>query len=277
MFHCGRIVYTNDLPVYAAFDEGVLEFPGTLHADVPSQLNTMLVDGRLALSPISAFAYAKHADDLVLLPSLCIGAKREVLSVLLVSQVPPALLDGTTIAVTGESASGTNLLKILLQRRYGVHARFVVEDDPLSGALRGELPALLIGERAIDARFQVPAKHLYDLGALWHEWTGEPSVLAVWAARRDAFERERESVERCMEALRKAFAWGCAHRRHVFRLAQRIRPRPAGFYEDYYEKLNFILDNDARRGLQRYFTELRAVGVIEKIPALEPEVSGVSG
>src|SRR5579864_585028 len=125
MLSCGRIKYTNDLPIYAAFDEGVIEYPGKLHADVPSRLNEMMHDGLLDVGPISAFAYAQDADRYVLLPDLCIGARDEVISVVLVSSVPPALLDGAEIAVTPESATGRNLLRVLLERRYGVQARFV--------------------------------------------------------------------------------------------------------------------------------------------------------
>src|SRR5579862_821534 len=122
---CGRIRYTNDLPIYAAFDAGAIEYPGTLHADVPSRLNAMLLSGELDLSPVSAFAWAANADELVLLPDLCIGARDEVVSVVLVSKMPPAQLDGIPIYVTGESASGKNLLRVLLERRYGVHAEYV--------------------------------------------------------------------------------------------------------------------------------------------------------
>lgn len=254
-----------------------MTFPGTLHADVPARLNAMLVEGNLALSPISAFAYAQHAQDLVLLPGLCIGAKREVLSVLLISGVPPALLDGATIAVTRESASGVQLLRILLERKYKVRATFVYDDDPLTAALLTKIPALLIGERAIDARYQVPARQVYDLATLWREWTGEASVFAVWAARRDAFERYRERVELCMRRLHEAYAWSLEHPEQVISAARTMRARPAGFYEQYYEKLNFVFDDDARRGLQRYFSELRAIGAISDIPACEPEASVVSG
>ena len=67
---CGRIRYTNDLPIYAAFDEGAVHYPGVLHSDVPANLNAMLLAGELDLSPISAYAYAKYAEDLVLLPDL---------------------------------------------------------------------------------------------------------------------------------------------------------------------------------------------------------------
>ena len=63
---CGRIKYTNDLPIYAAFDAGVIEYPGTLHADVPARLNAMLLHDELDLSPISAFTWAENWARLVL-------------------------------------------------------------------------------------------------------------------------------------------------------------------------------------------------------------------
>ena len=168
MLNCGRIKYTNDLPVYAAFDEGVLAYPGALHADVPAKLNAMMLDGRLDLSPISAFAYAKDFERYVLLPDLCIGARDEVISVVLVSSVPPALLDGAEVAVSSESATGRNLLRVLLERRYGVHARFVERDDAAAAARDGQA-ALLIGDAAIDAQLTLPVEQVYDLGSLWHD------------------------------------------------------------------------------------------------------------
>src|SRR6185437_10682085 len=122
MLRCGRIKYTNDLPIYAAFDAGAIEYPGTLHADVPARLNAMLLGGDLDVSPISAFAWAAHPDELVLLPDLCIGARDEVVSVILVSPVSPAALGEATVYVTQESASGRNLLRVLLERRFGVRA-----------------------------------------------------------------------------------------------------------------------------------------------------------
>lgn len=272
---CGRIRYTNDLPVYAAFDAQAIEYPGTLHSDVPAALNAMLLGGELDLSPISAFAYAKNADELVLLPDLCIGARREVISVVLVSRTPPALLDGATIALTPESASGANLLRVLLERRYGVKAALVPTDSPLDAARAGE-PALLIGDTAIDAILELPAQDVYDLGTLWHDWTGEQTVFAVWAARRDAYERDPQGVRACMHALTDSYTWSRAHFAEVVARAQSAVPRPAGFYENYYAKLNFMFHSAAQSGLAAYCRELAAIGAIPRVPSITPEVLGVS-
>ena len=271
---CGRIIYTNDLPIYTAFDVDAIGYPGSLHADVPAKLNAMLVAGELDLSPISAFAWAQHADDLVLLPDLCIGARDEVVSVVLVSQVPPALLDGVPITLSSESASGRNLLRVVLERRYGVQPQYLDSDQPLAVAAAGK-PALLIGDSAIDALERFPREETYDLGRLWHEWTSQQTVFAVWAARRDAYERDPEAVRECMHALTDSYTWSRSHMDAVIDAAQRVKPRAQGFYESYYGKLNFTFHSAAQSGLSAFCRELFAIGAIAAVPHALPEAIGV--
>jgi chorismate dehydratase len=271
---CGRIIYTNDLPIYTAFDVDAIGYPGSLHADVPAKLNAMLIGGELDLSPISAFAWAQHAEELVLLPDLCIGARDEVVSVVLVSPTPPALLDGVPIALTSESASGRNLLRVVLERRYGVQPRYLDSDHPLDVAAQGK-PALLIGDSAIDALERLPRDQVYDLGTLWHEWTGQQTVFAVWAARRDAYERDPEAIRECMHALTDSYTWSRSHVDAVIAAAQRVKPRAPGFYEAYYGKLNFTFHSAAQSGLGAFCRELFAIGAIAAVPHALPEAIGV--
>lgn len=275
MLLSSRMRYVNDLPIYAAFDEGVIDYPGRLIADVPARLNAMMREGELDMGPVSAFEYALDADRYVLLPDLCIGARDEIVSVLLISNLPPAVLDGAKIATTKESASGRNLLGVLLERRYGVKAQFVEVDDPLAHARAGE-PAMVIGDAAIDAAFEFSSQQVYDLGSLWRDWTGEQSVTAVWVARREVFERRLDDVRACLHALTDAYSWGCANRGRVIAIAQSLKPRPPGFYEIYYGKLNFTFHSAAQRGLAAYCRELHAIGAIPKIPPFVPEVIGVA-
>ena len=129
--------------------------------------------------------------------------------------------------MTAESASGRNLLRVLLERRYGVRAVSSKPTIRSAAALRGE-PTLLIGDRAIDARRALAAKHVYDLGRLWHEWTGLDMVYAVWAVRRDVF-ADAPGAGRAAPAmrLREARAWGMrerATRGRAARSALRARP-----------------------------------------------------
>ena len=275
MLRSGRIIYTNDLPIYTAFDEGAVRYPGPLVADVPANLNTMLLDGRLDLSPISAFHWAKYATSLALLPELCIGARSDVWSVVCVSRVPLNELDGATVAVTRESATGRNLLRVLLERNFGVRATFVESDDPFTLAANGQ-PALLIGDRAIDARQTFTPAHVHDLGSYWHAWTGLDMVFAVWSVRRDVLARHPSEVRAAMDALVASQRWGAAHMDRVVASAQTTRKRPAGFYAAYYETLNFSFDARARAGLARYVEEVHALGAIPDLVSVEPEVALVS-
>jgi chorismate dehydratase len=275
MLRSSRMRYVNDLPIYAAVDAGVVQYPGTLVADVPAKLNAMMRDGQLDMGPVSAFEYAADADRYVLLPDLCIGAREEIVSVLLLSKTPPALLNGAKIATTKESASGRNLLRILLERRYGVRAEFIEVENPLEHARSGE-PTMVIGDSAIDAAFEFPSEQVYDLGSLWRDWTGEQSITAVWVARREIFETRLDEVRACLHALTDAYSWGRANRESVIALAQSMKPRPPGFYEIYYGKLNFTFHSAAQRGLAAYCRELHAIGAIESIPPFVPEVIGVA-
>jgi chorismate dehydratase len=271
----GRIIYTNDIPIYAAFDEGAVSFPGSLREAVPAQLNAMLLDGRLDVSPVSAFAYLANADRLALLGRLCIGSRRDVWSVVLVSAESPDALGGAEIAVTNESASGRNLLRVLLERRYGVKARFVEVDDPLAHAVAGK-PAFLIGDRAIDAQLAFAPRMVHDLGSLWHAWTGLDMVYAVWAVRREVVRANPEGVRAALESLVTARAWGYANPEPVIGAAQAHVSRPAGFYAAYFATLNFELDDRALLGLGRFADELAAIGAIGARPSVTPEVDLVA-
>ncbi len=78
-----------------------------------------------------------------------------------------------------------------------------------------------------------------------------------------------------MHALTDAYTWSRSHMEYVVAQAQRAQPRPAGFYETYYGKLNFTFHFAAQRGLEAYCRELRAIGAIERVPSVFPEAIGV--
>ncbi len=224
---CGRIEYLNDLPLYLAFDEGAIIFPGELISGVPSRLNIETIRGNLDMGPISAAHFARHSDELTLIDGPCIGARDYAWSVLLISQQPPHLLDGAEIAVTRESASGRGLLQILLERRYGVRAAFVSTEDPFYAAQMHQ-PAMLIGDKALNARDKFDPAYVYDLSHLWHEWTDADMVFAVWVVRNDVYKRQPKAVDAAIEALAAAQAWGEANMPRVVARAQALSPRTPG-------------------------------------------------
>lgn len=251
----GRIAYTNVAPIETAFDIGACVRPATVTAARPSELNALLLAGELDASPISAAFYVRHTDRFALLGDTCIAARGEVLSVLLASPMPPALLAGASIAVTRDSASGRALVEAVLRGRYGVEATFETVNDPIAAALTGR-PTLLIGDSAIVVRDRLPAADIHDLGSAWFDWTGLPMVFAVWAVRRDVLAAQPTGVAELAASYAAARGWGASHREAVIAAAQAMRPRDRAFYDRYFSTLIYTLDDDARAGLARFATEI---------------------
>jgi chorismate dehydratase len=270
LLRCGRISYTNDLPVYAAFDLGALEFPGTLHPDVPSGLNRALLAGELDISPVSSFFYAQHVDELVLLRGICIGSRREAKSIQCVSRTHPRELGGARIAVTTDSATGRALFDVICRTGYGFAPHFELSVDPLGEFQRTGTPCVLIGDAAIDAALAYP-QHAHDIGELWHGFTGADMVYAVWVMRKDTVSREMLTGVAVggtiLEALLASLAYSREHKADVIRLAQAQRPRPSGFYEAYYAALNYTYDAQAQLGFAKFCAMAQACGVLD--PALQ--------
>lgn len=265
---CGRISYTNDLPIYAAFDAGAVRFPGTLTSGVPATLNRAMLEGSLDCGPVSSFFYAEHADQFDLLPGVCIGSRCEVRSIYCVSPVPPRDLSAASIAVTKESATGRALLAAICKTHYGFAPAFVESDDPLREYQERGVPCLVIGDKAIDAYLADPA-HAYDLGTLWHGFAGADMVYAVWAVRREVATHSPDAVSAVGAALRAAQEWGVEHVASVIERANAAIPRPAGFYEDYYRSLNFRFDDAARSGLQSFFNVCADCGLLDRAPVMK--------
>lgn len=250
---CGRISYTNDLPIYAAFDAGAVDCPATLVAGVPTRLNRMLVDGELDVSPISSFFCAEHTDELLVLPGVCIGSRDAVRSIYCISKSPPRSLAGVPVAVTGESSTGRNLFATICAESYGFAPRYVESEDPFEAYRKDGSPCLLIGDKAIDAYLAADRGDAFDVGELWRGLTGKQMVYAVWAVRRDAAERRPNEVDALARALVDAAAWGMANLDRVIADAQAVIGRPEGFYADYYRTLDFDFDENARLGLETFY------------------------
>src|SRR3954466_13773746 len=86
----GHIQFLNCLPIYWGLMRSGALLDVDLRKDTPDQLNDALVAGDLDIGPLSPLEYLPHADDLLLLPDLAVGSDGPVLSVNMVTTVPPA-------------------------------------------------------------------------------------------------------------------------------------------------------------------------------------------
>ena len=240
----GRISYVNMAPVFYRLEYEVDEVVG-----VPTELNRMLLDGEVDVAPISSIAYARNAEQLRLLPRLCVSSEGAVDSIQLVTRLPLGRV--RTIAITPESATSVVLTKVLLP-----HAEHV--------ALEEEADAkLLIGDAALKSAFEDPTPH-HDLGRLWLERTGLPMVFAVWAAPEELADQLADLEHALVASVRLA-------RSEPERLATEASARygyPAGFLARYFEKLRYSFGPRERAGFYTFLEMARDVGELDHVPEL---------
>jgi chorismate dehydratase len=266
----GHIQFINCLPLYYGLVKNDVLLDVDLVKANPADLAVDLVAGKLDIAPIPAIEYARHADDLVLLPDIAISSDGEVQSILLLSTKPADELGGSTVALTNSSRTSQVLARILLAKRWGVDATYVEMPPDLPAMLREADAALLIGDDALRAYWDKPEGLLeYDLGTVWTEWTGLPMVYAVWAARREFVEQQPEAAQAVVDALGRSLTYCRAHLDDISEYAARWEPFSAEHFRSYFDALQFRFDPRYREGLTRYLQEAHAIGQLDRVPHLD--------
>lgn len=265
----GRIAYLNVVPYFHYLEEE--GFMGEIFSGVPSELNAMLAQGAIDACPSSSFEYGLHADDYLLLPGHSISSQGPVHSVLLFTPGPLARLSGQEIAITGESATSINLLKILLAEFCGVtDIRCRVPQCRVEEVLAAGGSALLIGDRALmTAKDCPPGCQVTDLGAFWYHFTGLPFVFALWILRRDAAHDRPREVAKLARQLASARERAFADLPQLARAYAISSGFDAEHLENYWRKMSYDLDAAHLEGLRLYFTLCHKHGLLEKIPDFE--------
>lgn len=255
----GIIDYLNVEPLYYRLQERLAGRGVEFRRGVPTELNRALAAGEIDLAPISAIAAAQMADRVAILPDLSIATLGAVKTVLLFSwMADPRELDDCRIALSNESATSVELVRILAERFWRVQPRYGAEAQDLAQMLRRSSAALLIGDGALVEsahRREIPGRgqpYVFDLGDEWLKWTGLPFVFALWAARREALPLIRQRG--VVEALYESKAEGLAH---IPEIARAYAPRlglPTGVLTKYLHDLRYDLTPADRAGLLTYFS-----------------------
>ena len=240
----GRISYANMAPVFYKVEADVEEVTG-----VPTELNRMLLDGQLDIAPISSIEYARHADQLRILPRLCVSSEGAVDSIQLVTRMQ--FNQVRSVAVTPESATSVVLTRILLPK---------AEILPLGMEADAKL---LIGDAALHSAYEDPTPH-FDLGRLWLEKTGLPMVFAVWAAPEPVAEGVAELEHALVSSVRLARA---EPQVLAFEASERYG-YPPGYLARYFEKLRYSFGPRERAGFYTFLEMARDVGELGQVPEL---------
>jgi chorismate dehydratase len=255
----GRIPYINCYPVYGAIDRGVVSLDAKLVDGVPTDLNQRMAAGDLDISVVSAVEYARDADRYLLLPDLAISCDGPVRSVMLFSRRPAAELGGRSVIVSRSSMTSVALLELLFENVWHTRPRFVpgdaeVKDVVVDNASDADA-RLVIGDAALvlgsNHRERYP--FVYDLGAMWKHWTGQPFVFAVWVAQRSTNVKEALIAHAGLIASRD---WGLGHLPELAEQAHQATGVERSVCAEYLSGLDYGLSYPHLAGLTEFYRRL---------------------
>ncbi|WP_432140001.1 MULTISPECIES: menaquinone biosynthetic enzyme MqnA/MqnD family protein [unclassified Streptomyces] len=252
----GHIQFLNCLPLFWGLARTGTLLDMDLRADTPDGLNEALAAGELDIGPISLVEFLRHADDLIALPDIAVGSDGDVMSCLLISQVPLEDLDGKPVALGSTSRTSVRLAQLLLAERVGVRPEYYVCPPDLRTMMSEAKAAVVIGDAALRAAlYEAPRMGLrvHDLGRMWKDWTGLPFVFAVFAARRDFLAREPELVHRVHSDLLASRDLSLAEVAKICEQASRWEEFDASTLERYYTTaLDFTLGAAQLAGITEF-------------------------
>lgn len=268
----GHIEFLNCYPLYHGLarraDAGLttaVEFQ--LVPGMPTDLNRMLISGTIDFGPISSIAYARDFRQLLLSPRLSISSRGAVDSIQLLAARPIEELE--KVALTPKSATSVTLLKTMLRLRHGIEPAYDELVVPPAAALADHDGVLLIGDEALEALyFPPPGVECHDLGKLWREWTGLPMVFAVWATRREFFDRFPGELVAVEGELVASIAASRTDLDEVVESALGLWPFDRPCLDRYFDVLQYGFSDEYRRGLERFYELAFEAGELAEAPHL---------
>jgi chorismate dehydratase len=198
MYIVGTVSYLNSLPLYRPLEtSGVARIVRA----VPSVLAPMLDQGECDVALIPVVEHFRGVGEQII-SDACIGATRDVRSVLLFSRVP--IEEIKSVALDASSRTSVALTHVILADAYGLHPRHGTHSPDLDTMLQENDAALLIGDPALEARSTAAEKDILvlDLATAWTKLTGLPFVFAAWVTRRGLTDSQTTELAQLLSAAR---------------------------------------------------------------------------
>ncbi|NQE45022.1 Chorismate dehydratase [ANME-1 cluster archaeon GoMg2] len=245
----GKFGFVNNfLPYYRLEQNGVRVIEA-----LPKKLAGMFDEGKIDFAPVPSFYYIKNKDKLRTY-EFCVASKNSVLSVVLVSNGKMRDGGSESIAVTDQTVTSLNLLKIILREKGRKNKIVPVNNCKASELLKHGTYALVIGDEAIKARLRY--KVVMDLGVEWRELTGYPMVFGISTSRKD---RDMTEVNR---TVMDSIEWGEKNVEVVVAEAAEKFGMPVDFLDEYFKSLTYQMGAKEKRGLELFEEKCHEYGLL---------------
>jgi chorismate dehydratase len=189
--HAPRVAassYLNSAPLIWSFARGARSPEVALLTDTaPARCADMLARGLVEAALVPVIEY-QRLPEVVVVPGVCVGARRAVRSVVLVTGCDD-LRDVRTLALDKSSRTSAALAQIVFREFVGRDVQTAPASPDVKTMLAEHDAALIIGDPAMT--FARENLRVYDLAVLWREFTGLGFVFAMWMAHESAMKAVR--------------------------------------------------------------------------------------
>ncbi len=251
--------YLNSAPLIFSFLQGSRRGSLDFVEAVPARCAQLLADGVVEGALIPVIEYQRIASG-CLVPNVCVGSRKEVLSVVLVSK-NKQLEEIHSVALDESSRTSATLVKVIFREFLKREPEWTTRSPDLEEMLEKNDAALIIGDPGMAFRRQ--GLNVWDMASLWNEHTGLGFVFAMWMVRDDAIERARK-VD-----FSGARDEGVAHLEEIVSSYQDKIPMTRDELRNYLtENIVFNVDESMEKGLRLYFELAFKHQLIERVKPL---------
>lgn len=256
--------YSNTAPLVWSFlygrDHGKVEL---ILDNAPARSADLLIEDRVDAALVPVIAY-QMIDKVRLIQDVCVGAKRRVRSVCLVTK-GEELTEVKSVALDVSSRTSVALTKIIFREFIGIEPEWRDSQPDVAEMLFSSDAALIIGDPALTVSEHpttvegTPLK-IFDLAELWNKHTGLGFVFAMWMTRRD-------KVPVDLAAARDE---GLANLASIAANYSSTTGLDAADMLTYLsENISYSIDGSMERGMDLYFQLAQKHGLIESRRLLE--------
>ena len=174
--------YLNTAPLVWSFIYGQNHGRVEIILDnAPARSAELLSQARVDAALVPVIAY-QSIDDVFLVPDVCVGAQSRVRSVCLATKGED-LADVKTVTLDASSRTSVALTKIIFHEFIGHEPEWRTSEPDADTMLADADCALIIGDPAL--RLANSNYRVFDLAALWNQFTGLGFVFAMWMSRHE--------------------------------------------------------------------------------------------
>jgi len=211
---------------------------------VPARCAQLLADSAVEGALIPVIEYQRIPNG-SLVPNVCVGSRKEVLSVVLVSR-DKQLEQINSVALDESSRTSATLVKVIFREFLDREPQWTTRAPDIEEMLEKNDAALIIGDPGMG--FRRRGLNVWDMAGLWRQYTGLGFVFAMWMVREAAVNRAR------MVDFSGARDEGLAHLEEIVASYEDRIPMPVSELRNYLTgNIVFNVDNSMEKGLRLYF------------------------